>query len=289
MNNGKRIGPQWWLPKNKGCDGFGPTQLQAQPIGGAGPTDGNSCGTNGSPIYNAGSCGPRALGTQSCWNIGYTTGDGPLGVFNSDESVWSTDWSTIFTNNNPCMNLQPNQTTVEQCCLGNKTGFASCQKRYCPTSPACVPTLSYYCSQPANVTTDVCQGFCSQNSNKPWCDHAMKAFCANSANAGNRLCACINSPVSAPSCFDPNCTGSYQTVDMITQAENCPAFCGAIIQCITEGNCNVHDIDIKAKCAKASPQVLALVEQAATLRRRAQLRKGPTSVLLAMTGVSIIV
>ncbi len=283
MNNGKRIGPQWWMPKNSGCDGFGPTQLQATPVNGAGPTDNDSCGTNGSPIYNMGSCGAKAMGTQSCWNNGYAKDN------NSDESVWTNNVMGMFTGKDFCMNLQPSQTNVEQCCLGNKTGFATCQKRYCPTSPACVPTLSYYCSQPSNVTTDVCQGFCAQDSNKPWCDNAMKAFCANPANAGNRLCACINSPVSAPSCFDPNCTGSYQTTDMIAQAKVCPAFCGAIIQCITEGNCNVHDIDIKAKCAKASPQALALIERAATHRRRAQLRKGPTSVLLAMTGVSAIV
>ncbi|ELR16993.1 uncharacterized protein ACA1_304350 [Acanthamoeba castellanii str. Neff] len=150
------------------------------------------------------------------------------------------------------MRLSPPMDNIVPCCLRQKDTFAECGNDLYPWSPGCQEIVGQHCMDPANVTSPLCQSFCSVIDNKRFCDTAMETYCATSAGQADPLCSCINavargSPI--PGCFDSRCSASgYKNFDQATQAQNCPSFCGTVISCSGSGDCVVDHNSIVTHC-----------------------------------------
>lgn len=134
------------------------------------------------------------------------------------------------------------------CCLGTVNDSCNCDPTWCPQNlDVCTPVLSTYCAQETNVASDaVCVEFCSQPQNKIYCDAAMEAYCTENQSSGLSICACLNSIIPRPSCFDATCTNdgsAYLTAQMVSDETNCgnPVLCQQFINCANAGQCNITD------------------------------------------------
>jgi hypothetical protein len=145
--------------------------------------------------------------------------------------------------------------------------FAECGNDLCPWSPGCQEIVGQHCMDPANVTSPLCQSFCSVIDNKRFCDTAMETYCTTSAGQADPPCSCINavargSPI--PGCFDAMCSASgYKNFDQATQAQQCPSFCGSILECRGAGTCTIDDNTIVTHCFRQQQQQAALDQTAA--------------------------
>jgi hypothetical protein len=124
---------------------------------------------------------------------------------------------------------------VEQCCVGkqsDKINADTCGP-YWKNSATCKGAMQTYCSGSMGSDT-ICRDYCKENPGA--CDSYMLSFCSTTAGKADPICACYNSKLKAPSCFDKKCmNGGYRNSAMLAVASSCPS----IIKC-------TQKVDIKA-------------------------------------------
>jgi hypothetical protein len=158
-----------------------------------------------------------------------------------------------------CTRVSPPSANLAPCCLGQKDSFAECGADWCSFSDACKETVGVHCSDPRNVTSELCQAYCSTIDNKRFCDNAMQVYCNTPLGLTDKLCSCIHAGARGselPGCFDPACTAfGYKDYDQSMQAQHCPDFCGTVLACSGRGDCDVHGDNIVTYCQERRTQM----------------------------------
>ena len=140
----------------------------------------------------------------------------------------------------------------EPCCFGIVDDVGYCAPDWCPGNVlGCRNVLIDYCGNyPENAGLQpVCFNFCKDPANLGICDIAMNTYCND--NSEKQICNCIKSNIPEPTCFDPICTSGIPFVTKIQfdQAQNCPAFCGNIIECLNAKTCNITQDTFNNYCS----------------------------------------
>lgn len=110
-------------------------------------------------------------------------------------------------------------------CCNNSGTPDKCQQFWGGSNTgACSNVMSNYCNSGNLGTSATCKTWCTAHPGQ--CDSAAIAYCR--ANPNDPFCACLNSPLKAPSCFDKNCmNGGYRTQAMMELTNHCPT----IVEC----------------------------------------------------------
>jgi len=125
----------------------------------------------------------------------------------------------------------------------NTTAYNALLERFCPIG--------------TNILHEHCRAACDTQSSAAapdWCDTAYFAYCEprkNDADRGGEPCACTNSRIPTPECFDPDCTQSltaYRTYQQNATSRNCGTYCANIIG-VYENDCSQSaDPETEADC-----------------------------------------
>ena len=86
-------------------------------------------------------------------------------------------------------------------CCADRIAQQECKPGYCPGSSACNSTMQNYCA--TRLDSGICQVWC--NANKAQCNTMAQEFCRDPIHHDAPFCACINSPVIQPTCFNMDC------------------------------------------------------------------------------------
>lgn len=168
-----------------------------------------------------------------------------------------------------CCIIQWGEQNKPKCCdpVHPDLDPTHCDPRWCPFSDDCMveDVSKNYCLD--HVDEKKCVNYCQkfQPSDKvkerpPWCDIYMKLYCKKHGQ-GSELdklnCACFNSTIIQPACFDPDCAQSgWMTSSMIDNSKHCPQICGEIINIAKSQDVNLNMSQFTQQCgADAAAEV----------------------------------
>lgn len=168
------------------------------------------------PSYNSG-CNDCKQGTydgsvpgKGIWTNLSDQHEGTIGNDDIDSMhiVRLKDWTQYKVD---CCNNSGTPDKCQQFWGGSNTG-------------ACSNVMSNFCNSGNLGSNNTCKTWCIAHPGQ--CDNAAIAYCRS--NPSDPFCACLNSPLKAPSCFDKNCmNGGYRTQAMMELTNHCPT----IVEC----------------------------------------------------------
>jgi hypothetical protein len=210
------------------------------------------------------------VGNPAPWNGNLPPGTVTPGTYTQYRSCYYDDTSGCFNRSVPQLQytcaLNPEQypgdeDSLVSNCLGLTDPYKS-RPGYCPNSKRCGALMSSLCAGAAFAEgrDSACVAWCLSHPGA--CDAAAVDYClrtgGGSTPEGKAFCACISAPEASipgaegiPPCFDAECvTRGYKTQAMLQQAQHCPNFCQAAINCylIHGGNCNINNNSFSGVC-----------------------------------------
>jgi hypothetical protein len=218
------------------------------------------------------------IGTPAPWNGNLPPGTAAPGTYTQYQSCYYGDTSGCFNNVSQLQYtcaLNPEQfpgdeDSLVSCCLGLTDPY-KCRPGHCPSSGRCGVLMSSLCAGAAFAEgrDGACVSWCAAHPGA--CDAAAVDYCLRTSGGatpdGKAFCACISAPEASipgaegiPPCFDAACvTRGYKTQAMLQQAQHCPNFCQAAINCylINGGNCNINDNTFSGVCGGPIDQKIA--------------------------------
>lgn len=153
-----------------------------------------------------------------------------------------------------CVLTNPAPQHKLDCCLGRTSNPIQCNGKWCPNTCREDAVVRDYCTTGSNMLLPECAQFCPRGTTvgrSSWCDNTAIRFCnsGNTTNAATSFCACINSGIPRPACFDSKCTATgYQTAAQLKETDNCGQVCQQIVECIQDGSCTVDQNTFTINC-----------------------------------------